>query len=190
MAPRAGLDQPAVVDAAAALADRSGLDGVTLAAIAAHLGVRTPTLYHYVGGLPGLQRELALRGSRALAARLGRAVMGRAGAEALVALADAYRAFVKEHPGLYTATQRAAAPTDTELQAAQYDVVEIVLQALSAYHLPEDTALHAVRALRSAIHGFVSLEAAGGFGLPLAVDDSFRYLMEIFLRGLHGAPED
>ena len=34
------------------------------------------------------------------------------------------------------------------------------------------TAFVAIRAFRSALHGFVSLEAGGGFGMPEAIDDS------------------
>jgi AcrR family transcriptional regulator len=189
MKPRAGLDQAAVVEAAAALADRVGLEEVTLARLAAQLGVRAPTLYHYVDGLAGLRREVALLGDRALAEQMGRAVMGRAGEDAVAALAGAYRAFIKAHPGVYAATVRAAAPDDTTLQAAQTEVLAVVLRALGAYHLSEADALHTVRILRSLVHGFASLEVAGGFGLPLEVDESFHRLVEMLLRGLR-VPSD
>lgn len=184
--PRAGLDQGRVVQAAAELADQVGLDEVTLARLAAGLGVRAPTLYHYVDGLTGLRRELALLGDRLMAEQMGRAVMGRAGAEALTALAETYRAFIKEHPGLYAATVPAAGADDSVLQAAQTEVVAVVLRALVAYRLTEADALHITRILRSLVHGFATLEVAGGFGLPLEVDESFRRLLQMFLRGLPG----
>jgi len=184
MATRAGLDHEAVVRAAAALADQHGLEEVTLAALAERLGVRVPTLYHYVDGLAGLKRELALLGLRDLAARLGHAVMGKAGDEAIIALAHDYRAFVKEHPGLYAATVRAAPPDDLEWRAASQEVVEIAMRALDAYHLEGEEAIHQVRILRSLVHGFASLELAGGFGLPLAVDETFRRLVQTMLLGV------
>src|SRR5215472_13481724 len=59
---RAGLDTATVVRAAAELADASGLDSLTLAGLAEHLGVRVPSLYNHVEGLPGLRRSLALYG--------------------------------------------------------------------------------------------------------------------------------
>src|SRR5947209_2097039 len=141
MATRVGLDHAMVVQAAAELADAQGLHEVTLATLAARLGVRTPTLYHYVAGLAGLRRELALLGCRELVRRLGRAVMGKSGDEALCALAYAYREFVHEHPGLYAATVQAADPADTELGSAQGEVVEIAIRALSAYHLSNEDAI-------------------------------------------------
>lgn len=185
MATRAGLDHAAVVRAAAALADEVGLEGLTLATLAEHLGVRAPTLYHYVNGLAGLRRELALLGLREMAARLGRAVMGKAGDDAVLALAQSYRVFVKERPGLYAATVRAGEPGDTPLAAAGQEVIDIALRALAAYQLQGDDAIHMVRVLRSVLHGFATLESAGGFGMPLAVDETFRRLMETLLPGLH-----
>lgn len=184
MATRAGLDQAAVVRAAAALADEVGLEALTLSTLAEHLGVRAPTLYHYVDGLAGLRREVALLGIHELAARLGPAVMGRAGDDAILALAQSYRAFVKERPGLYAATVRAA-PDDAELGAAGGGVIQIVLRALAAYQFQGDDAIHMVRVLRSVLHGFATLESSGGFGMPLAVDETFRRLMETLLLGLH-----
>lgn len=184
MAARAGLDHAAVVQAAAELADSKGLGEVSLAALAAQLGVRSPTLYHYVEGLPGLRRDLALAGTRELCRLLGRAVMGKAAAEAIFALADAYRAFVREHPGLYAATVRAAEADDQELGVAQQEIVEIALRVLAAYHLQGDEAIHAVRLLRSMVHGFVTLEVAGGFGIPLDIDETFHQLIRLFIDSL------
>jgi AcrR family transcriptional regulator len=83
--PRAGLDANAVVAAAAAVADADGLDAVTLARLAADLGVRAPSLYTHVAGLPDLRQRLAARGARELAAALGAAAAGRSGSDALAA---------------------------------------------------------------------------------------------------------
>ena len=184
MATRAGLDHATVVRTAAKQADSQGLGTVSLATVASQLEVSSPTLYHYVEGLAGLHRDLALLGTQDLAQRLGRAVMGKAGDEAVFALAYAYRAFVNEHPGLYAATLHAAKPGDTVLEGVQTEAVEIALSALSAYHMTPEDAIHVVRMLRSIIHGFVTLESAGGFGLPIDLNETFQRLLTIFLLGL------
>jgi AcrR family transcriptional regulator len=174
-----------VVRAAAALADANGVEVPTLGELAAHLGVRTPSLYNHIAGLDGLRRDLALLGVRELNARLSRAAIGKAGDAAITAFANAYRAFAHAHPGLYAATQRAPGPDDDELHAAADDAVETIVAVLAAYGLEGDDAVHTVRALRSFLHGFVSLETGGGFGLPLNLDESFRRLLQIFIDGLH-----
>ena len=188
MAARAGLDHTTVVQAAATLADQQGLEAISLATLAAQLGVRSPTLYHYVDGLAGLRRELALLGTQELTHRLGHAVMGKAGDEAVLALAHTYRAFVKEHPGLYAATVQSADLADSTLVAAQSELVEIAMRTLTAYCLTGTEAVHVVRMLCSVVHGFATLEGSGGFGLSVDLDESFRQLLQVFIAGLYQLP--
>lgn len=186
MATRAGLDTETIVQKASELADKDGLGAVSMATLASSLGVRPPALYHYFAGLAGLRRRLSLLGLREVEARAGRAVMGKAGDEAVLALAHALRDFANDHPGLYEAASRAPDPEDREWQAAGREVVEIMVRALSAYRLSDDATRHVVRMLRSIVHGCVSLEHIGGFGLPLEVDETFRCLLVALLDYLHG----
>jgi AcrR family transcriptional regulator len=182
--PRAGLDTERVVDAAARIADAEGLDAVTLARVAAELGVRPPSLYNHVEGHGGLLRALAVRGVRELTAALREAAVGRSGADALGATAHAYRAYARAHPGLYAASVAAPAPDDDEHQAAARETVDVVFAVLRGWSLEGDDAVHAARAFRSAVHGFVGLEAAGGFGIPVDLDASFERLVATLAGGL------
>lgn len=185
--PRAGLDRAAVIAAAAGLADREGLPALTLARLAAELGVRTPSLYNHVRGLPDIERELAIAGIREVNVRMLRAAAGRSGRDALVAVGIAYRRFARERPGLYAASLRAPARDDAEHQREGNDVVGTVVAVLSGFGLSGDDALHATRGLRAVIHGFVSLEAAGGFGLALDLEESLTRLLQAFAAGLDAA---
>lgn len=182
--PRRGLDTRQVIDAAIAIADRDGLEAVTLARVADSLGVRAPSLYHHVKGHDGLWRAIALRGVQALTASLQAAALGRAGAEALAATAHAYRDYAHAHPGAYAATLRAPAAGDLEHEEAGREAVQVLSAVLRAWHLEDEEMLHAVRVIRSALHGFVSLEAGGGFALPLDLDRSFERLIETLAAGL------
>ena len=181
---RPGLDRPMVAREAAALADQRGLDALSLADLAAHLGVRPPSLYNHIPSLAALQRDLGVLGAQELGVRLARAAVGKAGDAAVLALADAYRTFARERPGLYAAIQRAPAPDDAEAMAAAAEVVGIIQSALAAYGLHGDEAIHTIRALRSLLHGFTTLELHGGFGLPLDLDESFARLLAIFIAGV------
>jgi AcrR family transcriptional regulator len=182
--PRAGLDREAVLEAAVALSDKEGLEGVTIARLAEVLGVRGPSLYNHVHGLDELRRELALRGLRELTTRITRAAVGLSREDAIHSIAAAYRQFAREHGGLYAASLQAPQVEDGELWRAGEAVVEVVLAVLATYGLRGNDALHAVRGLRAIVHGFVSLEARGGFGLPLDLEESFTRLMDAFVMGL------
>lgn len=183
--PRAGLDRDQVVAAAADLADAEGLEAVTLARVAAALGVKSPSLYNHVDGRQGLVRGVAALGARQLTEATREAAVGRSGADALLAAAGAYRAFVIEHPGRYEAGAVAApAPGDDELQAAADAMLDVLRGVLRAWSLAGAEEIHALRAFRAAVHGFASLEAAGGFGLDVDVDASFTRLMTALGAGL------
>src|SRR5262249_5258937 len=116
------LDRPAVIQAAADLADAEGIEQLTLLKLAEYLGIRSPSLYNHVTNLAGLRRDLALLGLQELGERLRRAVMGKAANAAVAALAQAYRAFAKEHPALYALTVRVGEPQNQELQQAAQGV--------------------------------------------------------------------
>ena len=186
---RAGLDYDKVIEVAALLADRDGLDKLNMANLAAQLGVQSPTLYHYVAGLTGLRRALTLLGLKKLTTEIGYAVMGKASDEAVLALAHTMRAFGKEHPGLYAAVQTAPDPEDSEWLEAGRTVVNIMTRTLSAYKLSPEDAQHAIRMLRIIVDGCISLEKVGGFGLSLEVDETLRRLLVSFLTYLHNNPK-
>ena len=59
MATQVGLDHDAVIGAAASLVDEQGVGSLTLAALAARLGIRSQSLYAHVDGLDGLLRDVA-----------------------------------------------------------------------------------------------------------------------------------
>jgi len=186
--PRAGLSTAAVVATAAEIADAEGLDRLTLARVAAAAGVRTPSLYNHVESLDDVRRRVALLALRDLADALRDAAVGRAGDDALAAMADAYRAYARRHPGRYAATQRAPAEGDEAMRAAATGAVDVVLAILRGYGLEGDDAIHAARAVRSALHGFVALEAGGGFGIPVDLDESYARMVRALARGLRDAP--
>lgn len=186
MARSVGIDRARVVAVAAEMADEVGLEALTLAAVAARLGVRLPSLYNHVAGLPGLHRELAHLGGRELLAQVSRATIGKAGDAAVLALAQALRAYILTHPGRYAATVRAPATDDPELQQIAQAIIDVVLAVLAPYGLGDEAAIHAVRGLRSIAHGFATLEQAGGFGLALDRDESYLRLVRAYVAGLRG----
>ena len=184
MSHRMGLNKAKVVEAAAKLIDEQGLEQLTPGRLAEHLNVKTPSLYNHVAGLPGLRHDLALYCLRDLYDRVTRATIGKSGPDAVLALADAFRAYAKQTPGRYALTSQAPPTGDPEVQEASRRVVEVVLAVLAPFKLGEEDAIHAIRGLRSIVQGFISLEVAGGFGIPIDTEASFHWLIHLFIDGL------
>jgi AcrR family transcriptional regulator len=182
--PRAGLNTGRVVAEAAELADEVGLDQLTLAALAARLGIRQPSLYKHVASLGALRRLISMREKAELADVLGRAAIGRARDDALVAMAHAWRAWALEHPGRYQAAEQGAAPGDIEHEAVSRQSIEAIAAVMDGYGLDGDDAVDAIRGFRAALHGFVSLEANHGFAFPANIDRSFDRLIHALVVAL------
>ncbi len=185
--PRAGLDSEAVVEAAAELADASGLEAVTLAALADRLGIRAPSLYAHVASLADLRRRLRARAASELAAAVAAAAAGRAQGEALRAIANTYRDYAHSHPGLYAALQRAPEDPAAEDADAARRLLDVIVAVIAGYGLEGDDAIHGVRIVRAALHGFVSLEQLGGFAIELSLDETFERLVAMLDLGLRSA---
>ena len=181
------LDKDAVLQAAVDLVNAEGIASLTLSRLAEELGIRSPSLYNHVDGLPGLQRELAVMNARLIADRLGEAAIGKSGTELFMNVAQAFRNYVKEYPGLYMSSLRASgnqAVQDQDLLREEERSLKIGLAVMASLGLQGQDAIHALRAFRSMVHGFATLEVAGGFGLPQDCDESFRRLAEALVAGL------
>jgi AcrR family transcriptional regulator len=177
------------VERAAVLADEVGPDRLTLAALAAGLGVALPSLYKHVDGLADLRRRIAVLATDELATRLTDSVAGRSGGDALAALATAYRAYAQERPGAYALTQVAPLDGDAQHQAAAERATGAVFAAIRGYGLAGDDVIDATRALRAALHGFVLLEGGGGFAMSRPAGASFERMIAGFDAALRNWPD-
>jgi AcrR family transcriptional regulator len=183
--PRAGLTRDDVVISAAGLADEIGYSGVTMGLLAGRLGVRTPSLYKHVGSLADVQHRLATLAMTELGEVIRDSVQGRSGYDALAAMLTALRAYVTAHPGRYTATTGAQfTGPDDPLLAASTRVINSISAVLRGYGVGESEMNHAIRTIRSTMHGFAVLEASGGFQWDADPDESFEWMIRFIDRGL------
>lgn len=183
--PRAGLSPASVTEAGAALADEIGFDQISMGQVAERLGIKTPSLYNHVGNLADVVHRIAVAAAIDLGEVLREAVQGRAGTDALVAAASAMRAYVKLHPGRYAAGNhvRPGGPDDP-LSPAINRMLAPLSAVLRGYELPPGQEVHALRMLRSWLHGFATLEVEGGFRFDTDIDASFLWSVDLVDRGL------
>lgn len=174
--PRAGLDPETITEAAALIIESEGLAALTLARLAGEFGVAPPSLYKHVAGLNDLIQRITTLAIRRLTDNLAAAALGRSGRQALIALAETYRRFATEHGGLYALTQTVVVSGATQHEIEASRIVEIFAAVLRSYNVPDGLLIHAIRIVRSGLHGFVDIELHGGFQMPDSVDRSFLLL--------------
>ncbi|HEY3558377.1 MAG TPA: TetR/AcrR family transcriptional regulator [Kribbella sp.] len=110
---RAGLSGERLALAGAELADEVGFDQVTVSAVARRFGVQVASLYSHVRNSDDLKTRIATVALTELADQAAAAVAGRAGRDALLALADVYRTYAQHHPGRYKASRHTPPTTPT-----------------------------------------------------------------------------
>jgi AcrR family transcriptional regulator len=176
-----------VVRAAADLVNAEGAEALTINHLAHRLDIRPPSLYNHIGGIDDLWLELARLNARLLADCMAEASLGVSGSAGLYSLARAIRGYIRRNPGLYQASLRSSGAMeepDPQLRESEARAVRPGLTLVESLGLRGDEAIHALRAFRSAVHGFATLEAAGGFGLPLDLDESFERMIRMIIEGM------
>ncbi|WP_298338945.1 TetR-like C-terminal domain-containing protein [Ferrimicrobium sp.] len=176
--PRARLGSAAVTEAGASLADEIGVGQLSMGLVAERVGVKTPSLYKHVGGLADLTYRIAVLAMGELGDCVRDAAQGRAGTDALIAVARAMRMYVKEHPGRYRATNivTPGGPEDPFVVASDR-LLRSLAAVLHGYRISPAEEIHALRMLRSMLHGFVTLELEDGFRLGVDASESFDWMI-------------
>lgn len=152
----------AIVAAASDILEASGLDAVTMQAVAARVGVKAPSLYKRVADREALVRLVADTATERLATALERPTT-------LAEAARAFRAFAREHPRSFQLIFSASA--DPEILARASAPVLRIARDLAG----EEDALNAARLLTAWAVGFVQMELAGAFQLGGELDEAFEY---------------
>jgi AcrR family transcriptional regulator len=180
---RAGLNTEAVVTAAIDEIDEHGADALTIAAVARRCGVAAPSLYKHVADIAQLRALVCRRVLEELTAEAVPVVTGRSGYEALSGLMRAWREYAVTYPKRYAAMANDPLSGPMTREAAT-GLLNVLMAVLGGYGRTGSAAIHQARCVRSAVHGFVTLEVGGGFGLPEDLDVSFEQLIHMVTSSL------
>ena len=184
MTPKTKLDRAAILDAAAGLAEETGIQNLTLSRLATRLGIKSPSLYNHISGIEDLLSGLAGLGLQRLGEALRNAAVGKSREDALRAVAAEFRNFVQSNPELYRAVMKLPELGRDGLQE-QVDALVCILNAvLEPYHFQKEDAMHIIRIWKSALHGFISLESAGFFKKQYDIEESFGRMIDCLINGI------
>jgi AcrR family transcriptional regulator len=165
----------AIVAAARDLAERRGVDGVTMLAVAEAVGVRAPSLYKRVRDRDEL---LALVVAENLDDLTGRLAVARDPdpRRSVAAQAEALRAFAHAHPVGYALVFASHGTPRPELDAVARSVTPL-LDAVTALVGPEH-APDAARLVAAWANGFITMELGSSLRLGGDIDAAWRWGLE------------
>ena len=184
--PRAGLAPASVTEAGAALADEVGFDQLSMGLLAERLGVKTPSLYKHVDSLADLAHRIAVLAMIELGDAAARRHPG-SGRQRRPHRRRAGHAHLREGTPrpVRRRQRRPTRPDPTTRSSRRATGCSRSLSAvLRGYQLDPSQEIHALRMLRSMLHGFATLEVDGGFRFDTDVDDSFTWMVNLIDQGL------
>lgn len=148
------VDRATLTAVAADLVDREGWHSLTLSAVAKAVGRHPSSMYAHVESLDDLRREIALLSTIELSDKVWRAVLGKVGKDALLAVAETYRDFARDHPGR-TASVSWVREDDPEFTVAAAKLHEPVHVTFRSFGLDDEQTKIAHRVFGATIDGFV-----------------------------------
>lgn len=184
--PRQGLQKGAVIQTAVRLIEEDGISRFSMGNLAKQLNVRTASLYNHVESLDQVLEAVGLEAVSRLAQAEEQAIKEKSGDEALFSLAEAYRAFAREHYRLYQVIMAFPQWDNPVLNQEAGRIVAPILQVLSGYGLTETEQFHWQRILRSIMVGFAFHEQTGGFShFPADENESYHMAIQCVADCLH-----
>lgn len=176
-----------IVAAARDILESGGLPGLTMAAVAARVGVRAPSLYKRVGSrdeLIGLVADATVQDLGDLLQQLTEQQTGNPTA-ALTELARGFRSFARQRPAGYNLIF-ALGPDAVRPRLETLTRATDILVAVTTPLVGQRHALDAARLITAWANGFLSMELSGAFRMGGDVDRAFEYGLERLIEALHG----
>lgn len=171
-----------VVDTASKIADKNGLNAISLKNVADALLIRTPSLYNHIESLDGLLREVAHKGMRSMNEKMAESAIGKSGVQALDALGVAYLDFMIEHPGVYETIQWAAWHNNEETDKIYSEYILLLKRVVDAFDFNEKKD-DVINALAGLLHGFTTTQLKYVFTNPDSVRKNLCIALEALIKG-------
>ena len=174
-----------IIQTAADIADKEGLQNVSLKVIAEALEIRTPSLYNHIKNMDELLREVAHNGMRSMNARMVKAAIGHVGDRALKIVSTEYLNYMIEHPGVYEIIQWANWNGTEETAAIYNEYISLLNAFIIPYNLEIESSREVLNMITGFIHGYTTLQLRYAFSNPERVQHELYNAMDTLLLGVH-----
>ncbi len=184
MSSRAQINLTKILEVAIDICNKEGYEQLALSSVSKKLGIKTPSLYNHIEGLSDLKQKMAYYGLQMLYDSILHSIIGYKGDDAIIVASKAYISFVNKNPGLYCSISKVPDPYEQQFDKLSNQLVQVFLRLFCVYELSEAESIHAVRGLRSMLHGFSSIQMDLGFRLNYTQEESLDFSLITFLSGL------
>ena len=149
------ISRERIIETAANLSNKAGLENLSLKMIAEELKIKSPSLYNHVSSLDDIKKQLMLYGWKQIEKLTIEAAVGVTGYEALKNMCYATR-----------------------------KLFEMIFKVMKTVNISDENINHIIRTLRSFLEGFSLLVNNNAFGNPVSIKESFDLSLEIIINGI------
>ncbi|MDI0264751.1 TetR/AcrR family transcriptional regulator [Clostridioides difficile] len=147
-----------VIQTASDIADKDGLNKVSLKVVAAKLGIRTPSLYNHIESLDDLLLEVAHNGMRKMNNQMEKVAIGNSGDTAIKCISIEYFNFVISHPGVYETIQWATWHGNNETLEVFGEYKTLLEKLIVSCNLEIKNTDEVLNLIMSVLHGYSTLQ--------------------------------
>ncbi len=179
------ITKRAVIQAASDIADKEGLNKVSLKIVAEKLSIRTPSLYNHIASLDDLLREVAHSGMRTMNVQMTQAAIGIAGDTAIKAISTSYFSFMIAHPGVYETVQWAVWHGTGETAELFDNYKSLFVKLIHSWNLKSGNTDEILNLLMGVLHGLTTLQLGKAIVNPEEAIKELTNSMDTVLLGIH-----
>ncbi len=174
-----------VIQTASEIADKEGLNKLSLKVIAERLKIRTPSLYNHIASLDALLLEVAHKGMREMNEQMMQSAVGKAGDSAITSLGAAYLNYCILHPGVYEVIQWANWHGNTETISIFESYKKLISTLIISCNFKIQDTTEIQMLLMSIFHGYSTLELGKALVNPEEAMEGLHRAISLVLLGLH-----
>ena len=179
--PKTKIDKELVIKEAAYIANKMGIENLSLKTLAAQLGVKSPSLYNHVDGLDDLKQQIMLYGWKEMEDRIIQAVIGLTGYDAIRAMCHAFHKYATENQGVFSAMLWYNQFENEQTREVTSKMFSVFFKITKSLNISQDNCSHLVRMFRGFLEGFALLENHRAFGNVQSIEDSFNLSIDILI---------
>lgn len=173
-----------IIETSAGIANKVGLNNLSLKIIAEELNIKSPSLYNHIASLEEIKQRLMVYGWKQMEEKMLDAAVGVSGYEALKNMCYAFYDYATDNKGVFTAMLWYNKYESADKDKATKRLFDMVFKVMKPLDISDVNINHIIRTLRSFSEGFSLLIINNSFGYPVSIKESFDLSLEIIMNGI------
>ncbi len=178
------LSDELIIETSAVIANKIGLDNLSLKIISKELNIKSPSLYNHISSLEEIKQRLMIYGWKQIEEKMIDSAVGVSGYEALKNMCYAFYDYAINNKGIFTAMLWYNKYESTDKVKATTRLFNMIFKVMKSLDISEVNINHIIRTLRSFLEGFSLLVNNNSFGNPISIKESFDLSIEIIMNGI------